>query len=530
VPQNADLIKIVFASGTDRLNRALTEKIAATQAELPLYVVGEFEPEAGYSVHWIPWHVLRSFRENLAAVRAAVGSKRVRVAGMLLAPGVPLAKMRMAAWIVARAALIPYDEDLRKVQGLGWAGYWLRRLRVRAGSQRARHWLRRIAHPREAEIPVRARATQIYGLVASRLRGALQERAATGIQQLPAGVSIIVPSRDGGELLSEMLPSLVPQLDSAEVIVSDNGSTDGTAEWLERNYPEIRVIRSTEPLSFARAINAGLAVARYSHTLLLNNDMIVEPGFVRALRAAFECVPDLFCATAQIFFPPRVRREETGKAVWRLEHPLDFPVRCDEPVEGEDLTWVLYGSGGCSLFDTARLRELGGISEVFDPAYVEARLGVGVLRAGQGGASASRNDVTLLHRGATRRVRREQLSAFFDSCGGRTGFVPAFVAGCDTETAVENHGGKQRSAESAAKRSADRRRAASCERQAHRIRDYRARQRGRGGVSRPPWRRPGSSDRESLPSVPAVAWRGSAHVQPDETYGGISGSGVAGLL
>ncbi len=38
---------------------------------------------------------------------------------------------------------------------------------------------------------------------------------------------------------------------------------------------------------------------------------------------------------------------------------------------GEDLTWVLYGSGGCSLYDTAKLRVLDGAGEVFDPAYVE---------------------------------------------------------------------------------------------------------------------------------------------------------------
>jgi glycosyltransferase involved in cell wall biosynthesis len=40
-------------------------------------------------------------------------------------------------------------------------------------------------------------------------------------------------------------------------------------------------------------------------------------------------------------------------------------------VEGEDLTWVLYGSGGCSLYDTRKLRSLGGFDEIFRPAYVE---------------------------------------------------------------------------------------------------------------------------------------------------------------
>lgn len=371
MPPDADLIKIVFASGPEYLNRALVDRIAATHPELPLLVVSEFAPDPGKCSDWTPWHVPRRFRENLEAVRAAVGNKRIQLAAMVLAPGVPLAKMRLAAWIVARNALVVYDENIEAVKGTGWGQYVARRARARAGSERTRRWLHRLTHPREAEIPIRARSAQIYGAVGSLFRGESRETPIAGKGQLTPGVSIIIPSRDGRELLAAMLPPLVPQLGLGEIIVSDNGSTDGTEEWLARDYPQVRVIRSETPLSFARAANRGIVAARFSHVLLLNNDMLVQPDFIDALQSAFDRVPELFCATAQIFFPPGVRREETGKAVWRREHPLDFPVRCDEPVAGEDLTWVLYGSGGCSLFDAARLRALGGLSEVFDPAYVE---------------------------------------------------------------------------------------------------------------------------------------------------------------
>jgi hypothetical protein len=128
---------------------------------------------------------------------------------------------------------------------------------------------------------------------------------------------------------------------------------------------------SSGPLSFAAAVNRGIAQARYSHICLLNNDMILEPGFFRELVQAFERVPGLFCATAQILFPPGVRREETGKAVMRQQSPVDFPIWCDEPLPGEDLSYVLYGSGGCSLYEAARLRQLGGIDETYAPVYVE---------------------------------------------------------------------------------------------------------------------------------------------------------------
>ena len=59
--------------------------------------------------------------------------------------------------------------------------------------------------------------------------------------------------------------------------MSDNGSTDNTADWLSVYHPSVRVIRTTAPVSFARAVNAGILAARFTRTLLLNNDMIVQP-------------------------------------------------------------------------------------------------------------------------------------------------------------------------------------------------------------------------------------------------------------
>jgi O-antigen biosynthesis protein len=190
---------------------------------------------------------------------------------------------------------------------------------------------------------------------------------------LPAGVSTVIPSRNGRRLLETQFPTLLDQRlrVAREIIVVDNGSDDGTAEWLARRHPAIQVIVSREPLSFARAVNRGMAAARYSHVCLLNNDMLLEPGFFTALLDPFDQVPDLFCATAQIRFPEGVRREETGKAVMARSGPDDFPVRCDEPLPGEDGTWVLYGSGGCSLYDTGKLRALGNLDDVYEPAYVE---------------------------------------------------------------------------------------------------------------------------------------------------------------
>jgi GT2 family glycosyltransferase/glycosyltransferase involved in cell wall biosynthesis len=352
VPTAPDLtpVAVVFASGPADRNRALVDRVAASYSELPLYVVAEFRPHRG---EWIAWHVLRTADENVAAIRAALAGCRVAFAdispgplnsvALQVAPGLGL---KVVAWELGSRA-----GEFRKVTG---------------------RWMRKLANPGELEIPVRARIAQLRGVVGNRMRSRRQDcRLYSDAAATEPGVTVVVPSRDGRELLATMLAALAVQVSKGEIIVVDNGSSDGTADWLLREYPDVHVVVSPSPLSFARAVNAGIVKARFSRTLLLNNDMVVESGFITALEAAFDRIPDLFCATAQIFFPAGVRREETGKAVWRRENPLDFPMRCDDPIPGEDLTWVFYGSGGCSLFDTAKLQQLGGVSEIYEPAYVE---------------------------------------------------------------------------------------------------------------------------------------------------------------
>lgn len=415
VPDLNNPIRVVFASGTADLNR---EMLARFQSQLPgvtLVVVSEFEPAFG---EWIPWHVHRPFDQNLALVKAALAGRQIVAATVAYDQRSALRDLQRAARTLAPGVLTAFDEDMRTAAPAELRGFLIRRAGRRITRQllpggRVHAWLRRIVHPSEAEIPIRARLAQARGLAAARTREPVVPQS-LDLAVNPEGVTVVIPSRDGLELLREMLPPLLPQIGQGEVIVVDNGSSDGTADWLAREYPAVRCLRHPEPLSFARAVNKGIHESRYRRLLLLNNDMIVQPGFIDALNAAFEKVPDLFCATAQIFFPEGVRREETGKAVWRQERELDFPVRCDVPLPGEGLTWVLYGSGGCSLFDTAKLRMIGGVAELYDPAYVEDMdFGLRAWKRGWPSVYCDRAMVEHRHRSTTSRFYSERQIDFF---------------------------------------------------------------------------------------------------------------------
>jgi len=374
-------VKILFAAGNRATIPGVIAKLCELEHDLPLIVVSEFADSAQHG-EWIAFNPSWSLRENIAYCKSKLAGRRLRLAATILEPRVPLGKLRAMAAIMAPYRLLLFNEnsdhfplDPRSIGTLARHAMWRTKNWARFHTNpggRVYTWWWRFRNPGAMERPFAYRVAKLAGDLCTQRKALTGHRAAPKLSATrpPEGISVVIPSRNGRELLDTCLPALDG---ASEVIVVDNGSDDGTADWLRLEFPNVTVESSAEPLSFARAVNIGIARATYSHICLLNNDMIVERGFIDALRRAFDEVPHLFCATAQIFFPSGKRREETGKAIMPLPEraSMDFPLRCDLPAEGEDLSYVLYGSGGCSLYDARRLKALNGFDTIFEPAYCE---------------------------------------------------------------------------------------------------------------------------------------------------------------
>jgi GT2 family glycosyltransferase/glycosyltransferase involved in cell wall biosynthesis len=186
--------------------------------------------------------------------------------------------------------------------------------------------------------------------------------------------SIIIPNWNGRELLEQCLPSVIEAVrsdgESHEIIVVDNHSTDDSVRFLKANYPEVQVLELDSNRGFAGGCNAGAAESQNDIIVFLNNDMIVDQGFLRPLLDRFED-ETVFAVSSQIhFWDAEKRREETGQTRGFLK--LGFlQVVHDDPGNADQVRPVLYAGGGSSAFDRNRFLALGGFDELFQPFYWE---------------------------------------------------------------------------------------------------------------------------------------------------------------
>ena len=88
--KRSQVVKVLFASGSDPVVALALDKFRAIFPELPLVVVSEFAPPlALQDVEWIPYHIRRTWKENRDLIRARLGDRRVRLAAIILEPRIP---------------------------------------------------------------------------------------------------------------------------------------------------------------------------------------------------------------------------------------------------------------------------------------------------------------------------------------------------------------------------------------------------------------------------------------------------------
>jgi GT2 family glycosyltransferase len=200
--------------------------------------------------------------------------------------------------------------------------------------------------------------------------------------------SIVIPTYNGRHLLDRCLSSIEqhrpadPSI-TIEVLVSDDASTDGTAQWLSIAHPGVRVIRAEQNGGFCAAANAGIAAARGLFIQLLNNDTEVTAGWIEAALAPFRdqsvgSVAPLVCVRSEA-----ARVDSAGDsynlAGWPTKrgHGQPASLFARRPVE------EVFGASGSSAFYRADiLKRLGGYDALYGSYYEDVDLAFRLRWAG----------------------------------------------------------------------------------------------------------------------------------------------------
>jgi GT2 family glycosyltransferase len=160
-----------------------------------------------------------------------------------------------------------------------------------------------------------------------------------------------------------------------EIILVDNASSDGSADWVRQTYPAVRVVETGANLGFAGGNNAGAQAASHPWLAILNPDTRVTPGWLRALTAPLAAHPEAVCIASKML-------AWDGESIDFADAAINFMGWGCQPGlgsrqlaafdEGKDL---LFACGGAMLIRREVFLEMGGFDEAYMAFFEDVDLG-----------------------------------------------------------------------------------------------------------------------------------------------------------
>jgi GT2 family glycosyltransferase len=207
----------------------------------------------------------------------------------------------------------------------------------------------------------------------------------------PPLVSIIIVSWNALPLLQKCLPSVVEtEYPNFEIILADNASTDGSAEWVRRHHPDVIIVRHPDNWLFCRGNNEAIPHAAGKYIVLLNNDVEVPSGWLAPLVDVLESEPDVAAVQPKLLQHADAARFEYAGASGGFLDLFGYPFTRgrifftleEDRGQYDDASDVFWATGAAIVLRRSALDEVGLLDEQFEMHMEEIDLCWRLQRAG----------------------------------------------------------------------------------------------------------------------------------------------------
>lgn len=191
-------------------------------------------------------------------------------------------------------------------------------------------------------------------------------------------LAIVILNWNGKEVMKRFLPSVMASVEGDQrvaIYVVDNGSDDGSATWLEKEWSSIRLIRYDENYGYAGGYDRAVREIGAPYTLLLNSDVETPPGWWQPLLSFMEAHPEAGAVQPKILSYVRRGSFEHAGAAGGLVDALGYPYARGrildhvEPDKGQydtpEAAEVAWASGAALLVRTSAFLKAGGLDTRF---------------------------------------------------------------------------------------------------------------------------------------------------------------------
>jgi len=186
-----------------------------------------------------------------------------------------------------------------------------------------------------------------------------------------ARAAVIVVSWNGEAHLTDCLAAILAQAGPGDdVIVVDNGSTDGSVALVRERYPRVRLVENGRNLGFAGGCNVGLRAAQADRLILVNQDVVAQAGWLEGLLEAL-ALPEVGVAGSKLLYPDDTVQHAGGLLRYPLALPEHRGYREPDYGQWDETCDVDYVTGASMGLRRAVLDEIGLFDEGFFPAFYE---------------------------------------------------------------------------------------------------------------------------------------------------------------